>query len=155
MVASQIPISRYAISFVVKERKFEGRGLYHSHSVPFFREINISLTFLSWVPLESCWKGPGYVTALTERNSGKGKMELPSRLGLSMMCSLHLTRVVSKRMVLSAKKGEVDSHSTSVCHDKSVCKAWYHWGEKKIHYHLRIGNRNFHKLKFSLSCGRN
>ena len=59
------------------------------------------------------------MTALTERNSGKGKMELPSRLGLSMMCSLHLTRVVSQRMVLSAKKGEVDSHSTSVCHDKS------------------------------------
>ena len=60
---------------------------------------------------------------LSQRNSGKGKMELPSRLGLSMMCSLHLTRVVSKRMVLSAKKGEMDSHSTSVCHDEIVCKA--------------------------------
>ena len=47
MVVSQVPISRYDISFVVKERKFEGTGLYHSRSVPFFREINISLTFLS------------------------------------------------------------------------------------------------------------
>lgn len=38
-----------------------------------------------------------------------------------MMYSLHLTSVVSKRMVLSAKK-EMDSHSTHVCHDKMYVK---------------------------------
>ena len=38
-----------------------------------------------------------------------------------MMYSLHLTRVVSERMVLSAKK-EMGSHSTHVCHDKMYVK---------------------------------
>lgn len=37
------------------------------------------------------------------------------------MYSLHLTRVVSERVILSAKK-EMDSHSTSVCHDKMYVK---------------------------------
>ena len=38
-----------------------------------------------------------------------------------MMYSLHLTSVVSERMVLSAKK-EMDSRSTHVCHDKMYVK---------------------------------
>lgn len=62
------------------------------------------------------------------------------------MYSLHLTRVVSERVILSAKK-EMDSHSTSVCHDKMYVKRDITEVRKKIHFHLRIGKnlRNIHK----------
>lgn len=109
-----------------------GKEIYHCHSSPFvgkkrvFSHTHTHKNSSAEIPL--CLTGQDQILWLPsmKRDSGKGRYSAVIWAWTIHEVFTHWqTNVVSKNMVESTKKGEMDSQPGGICLNKTVYKMWY------------------------------